>query len=87
MASRLSASIPPFGRLPRENANGPAIDRCPKRVLRHWGLVGPQCAWYRDWYTGGGEMITITITSGMLLAFFWAFWIFAFAGWWCGGGC
>jgi len=31
--------------------------------------------------------ITITITSGMLLAFFWAFWIFAFAGWWCGGPC
>jgi hypothetical protein len=32
-------------------------------------------------------MFTITITSGMLLAFFWAFWIFAFAGWWCGGIC
>jgi len=32
-------------------------------------------------------MITITITTGMLLAFFWAFWIFAFAGWWCGGPC
>jgi hypothetical protein len=31
--------------------------------------------------------ITFTITSGMLLAFFWAFWIFAFAGWWCGGSC
>jgi len=31
--------------------------------------------------------MTITITAGMLLAFFWAFWIFAFAGWWCGGGC
>jgi hypothetical protein len=29
-------------------------------------------------------MIIIEITVGMLLAFFWAFWIFAFAGWWCG---
>jgi hypothetical protein len=32
-------------------------------------------------------MITIEITAGMLLAFFWAFWVFAFGGWWCGGGC
>jgi hypothetical protein len=30
---------------------------------------------------------TVTITAGMLLAFFWAFWVFAFGGWWCGGGC
>jgi hypothetical protein len=22
-----------------------------------------------------------------LLGFFWTFWIFAFAGFWCGGGC
>ena len=27
------------------------------------------------------------ITGWMLLAFFWAFWVFAFAGWWCGGPC
>ena len=32
-------------------------------------------------------IITIEITAGMLLAFFWAFWVFAFAGWWCGGSC
>jgi hypothetical protein len=32
-------------------------------------------------------MITITITAGMLLTFFWASWVFAFGGWWCGGGC
>jgi hypothetical protein len=32
-------------------------------------------------------MITIEITAGLLLAFFWAFWVFAFGGWWCGGGC
>ena len=31
--------------------------------------------------------IVIEITAGMLLAFFWAFWVFAFGGWWCGGGC
>jgi hypothetical protein len=31
--------------------------------------------------------ITIEITAGMLLALFWGFWVFAFAGWWCGGGC
>ncbi len=27
------------------------------------------------------------ITGWMLLAFFWAFWVFAFGGWWCGGVC
>jgi len=32
-------------------------------------------------------MITIEITLGMLMAFFWAFWVVAFAGWWCGGRC
>ena len=32
-------------------------------------------------------MPVIVINAGMLLAFFWAFWIFAFGGWWCGGGC
>ncbi len=35
-------------------------------------------------------MFTITITAEMLLAFafFWtAFWVIAFGGWWCGGGC
>ena len=31
--------------------------------------------------------ITIEITAGMLLGFFWAFWVFAFSGWWCGGSC
>ena len=31
--------------------------------------------------------IVIEITAVMLIAFFWAFWVFAFAGWWCGGGC
>ncbi len=36
---------------------------------------------------GGGVLITIEITAGLLVAFFWAFWIFAFGGWWCGGGC
>ena len=29
-------------------------------------------------------MITIEITAGLLLAFFWAFWVFAFGGWWSG---
>ena len=32
-------------------------------------------------------LMWIEITAGMLLAFFWAFWVFAFGGWWCGGGC
>ncbi len=28
------------------------------------------------------------LSTWLLLSFFWAFWIFAFAGWWCGcGGC
>ena len=27
------------------------------------------------------------ITAWLLLSFFWTFWIFAFAGWWCGGLC
>ena len=28
---------------------------------------------------------TGTQAAWLLLSFFWAFWIFAFAGWWCGG--
>jgi len=27
------------------------------------------------------------VSAWLLLSFFWAFWIFAFAGWWCGGIC
>ncbi len=27
------------------------------------------------------------LSAWLLLAFFWAFWIFAFAGFWCGGPC
>ncbi len=27
------------------------------------------------------------ISGWLLLSFFWAFWVFAFAGWWCGGLC
>ncbi len=27
------------------------------------------------------------IAGWLLLSFFWAFWIYAFAGWWCGGIC
>jgi len=27
------------------------------------------------------------ITAWLLLSFFWAFWVFAFSGWWCGGIC
>ncbi len=27
------------------------------------------------------------VEAWLLLAFFWAFWIFAFAGFWCGGPC
>jgi hypothetical protein len=29
----------------------------------------------------------MTLELWLLLGFFWAFWIFAFAGFWCGGGC
>lgn len=30
----------------------------------------------------------MTLEAFMLLAFFWAFWIFSFAGFWCGwSGC
>jgi len=27
------------------------------------------------------------IAGWMLLAFFWAFWVFVFGGWWCGRAC
>jgi len=27
------------------------------------------------------------LTGWLLLSFFWAFWVFAFGGWWCGGIC
>jgi hypothetical protein len=27
------------------------------------------------------------LPAWLLLSFFWAFWVFAFAGWWCGGVC
>ena len=27
------------------------------------------------------------VTAWLLLSFFWAFWVFAFGGWWCGGTC
>lgn len=27
------------------------------------------------------------ISGWLLLSFFWAFWMFAFSGWWCGGLC
>jgi len=29
----------------------------------------------------------MTLEAWLLLSFFWAFWIFAFAGFWCGGPC
>jgi len=29
----------------------------------------------------------MTIDAWLLLSFFFAFWVFAFAGWWCGGPC
>ncbi len=29
----------------------------------------------------------MTLGTWLLLSFFWAFWIFAFAGFWCGGPC
>lgn len=48
---------------------------------RPWAVVG----WFLDKEVP--MPIVIEITAGMLLAFFWAFWVFAFAGWWCGGGC
>ena len=61
--------------------------RCPRSCRHSWGLVNVTVACYRDREEEIDMPITITITSGMLLAFFWAFWIFAFAGFWCGGGC
>jgi len=27
------------------------------------------------------------VTAWLLVSFFWAFWILAFGGWWCGGVC
>ena len=29
----------------------------------------------------------MTLSAWLLMSFFWAFWVFAFGGWWCGGGC
>jgi len=29
----------------------------------------------------------MTLGTWLLLSFFWTFWIFAFAGFWCGGPC
>ena len=29
----------------------------------------------------------VTLGTRLLLSFFWAFWIFAFAGFWCGEPC
>jgi len=29
----------------------------------------------------------MTLEAWLLLSFFWAFWIFAFSGFWCGGPC
>ncbi len=29
----------------------------------------------------------MTVEAWLLLSFFFAFWVFAFAGWWCGGPC
>jgi hypothetical protein len=29
----------------------------------------------------------MALETWLLLSFFWAFWIFAFAGFWCGGPC
>ncbi len=71
-------------------------DSCPNAQFLDWDLVRCLAACYREDKRASGNStkrrrwmmpITITITSGMLLAFFWAFWIFAFAGWWCGGRC
>ena len=72
-------------------------DSCPTVRFLDWDLATRNAGCYRDGQmraAGNGTKrrrwmmpITITITSGMLLAFFWAFWIFAFAGWWCGGSC
>jgi len=33
------------------------------------------------------EVWSMCVSAWLLLSFFWAFWIFAFAGWWCGGIC
>jgi len=64
------------------------VDRCPRRRFLKWSLVGVPEACYPSGRIRRWPMpITIEITAGMLLAFFWAFWVFAFAGWWCGGGC
>ena len=29
----------------------------------------------------------MSVSAWLLLSFFWAFWVFAFGGWWCGGVC
>jgi len=33
------------------------------------------------------EVGSMCISAWLLLSFFWAFWVFAFGGWWCGGIC
>jgi len=33
------------------------------------------------------EVGSMCLSAWLLLSFFWAFWVFAFGGWWCGGIC
>jgi hypothetical protein len=33
------------------------------------------------------EVCSMCVSAWLLLSFFWAFWVFAFGGWWCGGIC
>jgi len=33
------------------------------------------------------EVCIMCVSAWLLLSFFWAFWVFAFGGWWCGGIC
>jgi len=53
------------------------VARCPTLDLHDWDLVNQAGPCYRGREEEIHMPITITITSGMLLAFFWAFWIFA----------
>jgi hypothetical protein len=66
----------------------PVVDRCPGGGFLQWDLVLGRLSCYSGDGIRRWQMpIVIEITAGMLLAFFWAFWVFAFGGWWCGGGC
>ncbi len=74
----LAVRILPMGFFILDKEGMPGVENPMDRDLSF--LVG--CA-----IVGPLRRCTMCLSAWLLLSFFWAFWIFAFAGFWCGGPC